>query len=178
MVFVDKHVLELLDLVDGSEPEISIPSSEAEATATASESVDVDPSVQPQFGSIAARDNEAEGRQPRSRQPTDYSMHTKTSDDGFPLGACANNLAGVAAFERPQAPVPPVKEAPPPVKEASPPPPVVLAPPIVPPPLNFLQEDELVHKPEQAEREVQTQLEPAAEITKPSSNTVKPDVST
>lgn len=176
MIRVDTHVLGLLDLVDGSEPEISVPSSAAEdkdeatATATASESTDVNTSVQPQFGSIAARDNEAEGRQPRSRQPTDYSMHTKTSDDGFALGACANNLAGVAAFERerPKAPAPPIKQATPP-----PPPPVVIAPPIVPPPLNFLQEDELVHKPEKTETEKKTQLEPAADIVEPSSETVQ-----
>lgn len=115
----DQRVLELLDLLD--QPQISVPPSEAGGDTLA----------QPQFGSTtaaaaAAELEEAEveelDREARTRQPTDYSVQTRTSDDGLPLGASASQIGGAAS--RPSDDVVPA----------------------APPALNFLQEDELVEK--------------------------------
>lgn len=116
-----------MDLVD--QAQISVPPSEAGA----GEGI-VDPLAQPQFGStgnIGSTEVEVKveepdvDRQARTRQPTDYSVQTRTSDDGLPLGASASQIgAGPGG-------APTVSE-----EKAS-------AAPLA---LNFLQEDELVQQ--------------------------------
>lgn len=104
------------------------------------------------------------------------------SDDGIPLGASAGDRAGTFP---PPPPPPPVKERsptpPPPSPSPPPPPPVEVAPPVVPPSINFLQEDELEQKtepePEPEVKEVEKSLlEPAAEITEPTPANVQSTV--